>query len=241
MARVIEIPDFNNVIIRYKSGESLFKLSKELGVSRGGINRKTNGCFGLTGKLIKAGVNIRSYTESQRTRYANTSDDRKKQIPKMAQEARRGQTDSIEVKMKRCASRAKMTIYTGKWEAEFVEEFRKYGIDVIHQYPLTGYNIDIAIPQWKIAVEIESGPAFYRRRPFLFKRTKNILDQGWDIAFIAINNITVDIATCTKNLITNFQLFGRNHSGTGAYGVIRGDGKPGTAPAYNLDGFTRVF
>lgn len=240
MSRKIELPNLDDIIKRYKAGESLMKLSNELGIARGGWSSAKKAWSGFCRQLVSAGVHLRTRSEAQRTKQLKLTDLQRRQYAFKAQEARRGQKDSIEVMMKRAITWQKRLTNTGRWESEVAHAFKERGFYVSEQYPLRGYNIDVALVDWRVAVEIETSSGFYSRRPKLLRRTKDILDSGWSVVFVYASK-SLDVVAATDKIVANLYKASPCHSGSCAYGVIRSDGKFSTLACHNLNGLARVF
>jgi len=141
----IHLP-INEIVNRYSSGESVNSLAKDYSVSRGAI----------TTRLIRANIKLRTQSESEKAKWVHmTADQRKRQV-KAAHDSIRGRRKTREFlirKAKGVQAKAKLS----QLENLFLATFGSSGIKVIPLYALDIFNLDFAIPDVQLAIEIDSG------------------------------------------------------------------------------------
>lgn len=162
--------DTDNLIERYKAGESVLKMSNELGVSRGVI----------TNRLAELGLSIRTGSEAMKLRMQKLTSEERLQLASAAHNAVRGKQMPDSLKLARAITIEKQGKIS-KYEAQFGAYLSALGIEFVYQKSVGIYNVDIAIPESSIAVEIFGGywhrvgrhAARYR------KRTEYLLSSGY--------------------------------------------------------------
>lgn len=235
MARIIKIPNLDNFIQRYASGESENTLAKELGISRGAFRFKLNG----------NGVHVRSQSEAETVKWARmTPEQRLRQIAPY-HEAIRGRERSIEDLHARALTRQASCSQASPAEAEVLVMLEPYSFSITRQMAVGPYNIDLAIHVPSIAVEVMGhsdkratqsaiGSSYGKRSPYL-------LDQGWNVVIIVIDGLRNRLTNGAAEYIATFaEELRRNPSPIGQYRVIRGNGKLKTFLSREYQHGTRV-
>ena len=222
--------DVDDFVQRYNAGESLSELAEEAGVDRQLVRYH----------LRKRGVPLRSVGDAVRLATSQLSEDER-----FAKSAHlRGLADGRELSDSFLADRAvtrhdRQTHITPK-EEFVVGHLRAAEIPVLQQFPLGGYNLDIALEKLRIAVEIEgSGWGEGRKAKAYLERMEYILDQGWCVLFVICSEEAITAAVVDK-IIAWFKIAGPDETGRGQYGVIRSDGKPTSIRRADLKHLTRV-
>jgi hypothetical protein len=135
--------DINDLVRRYRAGESTNQIAKSLGVSRSAIDRR----------LVARGIHLRSQGEAEALKWARIKQDPEavRRQCGAAWAAARGRRRSMD-ELVRCAkSRARLC---SPDELPLLEALRGFGVeDVEHQHPCGPYNVDFALHGHGIAVE----------------------------------------------------------------------------------------
>lgn len=161
----------DNFIKLYNSGKSLKALADQLGCSR----------VYLTQILRKNNTPIRGRSESMYLRMSQTSPEERSRLSAAAHAAVKGREHTFEEKCKRSITREKRQIGIYPIEKTAKEMLEEKGFVCRAQKAVGPYNVDIALTEHCIAVEIFGGgwhgAGFHARR--FNKRIKYLLDSGW--------------------------------------------------------------
>lgn len=233
MTRRIEIPDLDNIIERYKSGVPLFRLSKETGYTRTVLHRR----------LKEAGVEIRSYSDGQTSRWRDLkSPEHIQKTLGAAWAARRGNTDPDERKAARARTRFSKQMFRFRDEDRIATFLELTEFPVSQQFPVGPYNLDLALDRFSIAIEIVFATASdyntpREGRPFK-ERLKYLLDRNWFviqlIATGSHKNRGISLRTVGHDLIAWLELACWNKSLLGHHWVIWGHGDPPPRSKYDF-------
>ena len=235
MSRKLIIPNFNDVVEKYRSGLSLNQISKDIGVSRRSLVRN----------FQKKGIHVRSYSESERLKWQSMKTDRTAVIRQLssAWKARRGSKDTMESMIKRASTRWQRLTHRFLHEDSIASILKIRGLVFDQQRAIGPYNVDLAYYPTRIAVEIVCSQLPTKRLKSYPKRAKYILDDGWFILFIHSKTprIAYDYSSISNQIIRFCKLLGRDKSLVGQYGVIDRNGKPLPASGYDIPGRTNIF
>lgn len=229
MVAKIIIPNLDDLISRYKSGESVLKLAGEFGVDRGVVKRN----------LIAAGVTIRTNSEATQLRVDRLSFAERKAITANANKAARGRKCSVAERVKKADTRELKQIGISPVEVLLAGMLRERGliVDIILQKAIGIYNIDIALEESRIAVEIYGG-CFHtckRHARREQERVPYILNAGWHLLIIWVDGKNHPVSVKTADYVIAFaQSIGRNEPARREYRVIWGDGEPVTTKCMQL-------
>lgn len=211
----IDRHDIPTLYARHLAGESILALSKSEGVSRITLNRW----------FERFGLEYRNRSEGASVRMAALSPEGRRELTAAAQDARRGQIETVEIKARRALGRRDTRI--GMFEVELIEKIRSFGFDVQGQYPVGPYNVDLALPELAVAVEIYSTHPSVPRMAQLRERTEYILDSGLHQLTVQCTypNRIFDLDAVAYQVITFAHLSGGKFAEVRKQGVIRGDAK----------------
>jgi len=216
MPAVIHIPNLDDLIERYQSGTSMLKLSQEVGISRTALSRK----------FRKQGVEIRGRSAAERLKWKAIRERGADAVARQvsaAHAARRGQVDSREVKRKRAVTRAKSRAHVFAHETATADAFRRLGLVVTQQRAVLHYNIDVALDELRIAVEIINTKPNRPQRMRHFKRTEDLRSAGWSVAAILTYGVEVSYSRIAKQVVAWSKAPRRSEAGRGEYWVAWGD------------------
>lgn len=224
-----EIPNFNYWANRYLAGESENKLAREIGVGR----------FCFRRHLVENGIAPRGQSESEAVKWSRMTPEQRKRQVKAAHDAVRGVPLTVDVKMRQAIGkeRAKPNVsYAENLLAWYID---KQGFSVVQQKAIGIYNVDIAINELSIAVEIYGGGwhAYGRHIARYFKRTKYLLDSGWHVVIIWVDGRRYPLRReGADNVVSFLQEVCANPSISRQYWVILGDGSDAPIAENNLNG-----
>jgi len=213
MTRKIIISNLNDLLDRYIAGESENSLAKEAGVCRSTFRR----C------LLENGINPRGQSEAESAKWVRMSIEQRKQQVAAAHNASRGR----EVPFEELCFRAKMlegnmAYNVSKNEVKLGNWLKELGIDVIHNFAVGPYNCDIGTG----AVIVEVWGGHWHPKPIDIERTKYILDAGFSVLIISIDERRFPITRAiTQYVITLDKIARSNPSERCQYWMITGSGE----------------
>lgn len=213
MPKKIAIPNLDDLLRRYQSGVSENQLAKEAGVNRWTFRRR----------LHEAGITPRSQSEAETIKWERMTARQRNQQVKAAHAAARGRKVSFAELCKRAKTRegnikynvSSNEITLGKW-------MRELGLDVIHNLAIGPYNCDIGTGS--IVVEVWGGN--WHQKPIDIKRTKYILDRGYSVLIVDIDERRYPLTrSVTEYIIALRYESSSNPAIKRQYWMIRGNGK----------------
>jgi len=232
VTRKIEPADRDDLIKRYVAGCSENQVAKECGVSRSVITRW----------LREAGIVRRGQSDAERIKWSRMTDERRRAQVIRAHAATKGRVRS-DAEVSRCAaSNFRNQTRKGRGEDAIAAICSGFGIAVEQQYPVGRYNIDVAMHELRVAVEIignwpkrDGGTVPYR------KRVEHLFDLGWCILWIdATNKRAIDTLAVGKHLLALADAARRNEPIARRQWVIRRDGEPAAGLGRKLHELTGV-
>ena len=189
----------------YIRGDSVLKMSKYFGVSRNTINYR----------LKNLGYKIRTGSEANIIRFANSTKEYRSQITKKAHDTLRGTKRSIETRISASNSREKTANkdiysypYLGVGEIEIFNKLISENFNPIAQKSLYIYNIDIFInPNIFIEISCTSSPkksqVTFKRNVKSFKEKINHIAKNKG-TIVEINFIDIDCLIANLDNIVTF-------------------------------------
>ena len=242
MPAKIEIPNLNNLIERYNAGESILQLAKSASVSRA--------C--LTDKFTKNGIKLRSQSESEYLKWDKIRVGGRDAILRQCERAwvaRRGQRDTALTKERRAAGKMIAGDRIGQYETEVANLFP----NAVQQFSFGIYNIDVALPELRIAIELESCANRRTRRADLLERTEYLVNSGWRILFISwrtyestIDGVrhnyfdVFDIDIVRQQILAFIKATRTLPSFEGCYRVVQSNGKSMTETGFDFPHLPRI-
>jgi len=162
----------------YKQGMSENALSKQFNVSRSTIRNR----------LLSTNIHIRTQSEAETIKWANMNLIARANQVRAAHKARIGQQVSWTTKCKRAKTIEKHPPNNSPYEIKLAKMLLKRGIKTIPQKAIGGYNCDLAA--YPVAVEVFAGKWHWYGNHIAIteKRFRYILNSGWFIYVVAINN-----------------------------------------------------
>lgn len=217
-----------DAIARYLGGESELALASSCGVSRTTVRRW----------LKEAAIPIRGRSEAGVNRASHMTAEQRSQQAAAAHAAVRGVPMSASSKRRRAETMERLGRYGSDSEQSVAEFVEARGWKAIPQKAVGIYNVDLAVET--VAVEVLGGE-WHASKPGHSKRTKDILDAGWHIAFIwDTPNFPLEVERAGDRLITFLERTRRSPAGSREYWVIRGDGQLVTAGTTENDSFAFI-
>ena len=171
MVNRIKLP-INEIVTLYGNGMSENAISKRFNVSRNVIALR----------LTQAGIKRRTQSEAETLKWSQMSEEMCKHQVKAAHDKVRGMKRSHENLVNHALSvQAKGRM--SKFEKLFFEAFTKAEIEVVPQYAVDVFNVDFAIPEKKIAIEVDGGHWHSSPRKIKqdIKKTEVLVSLGWTI------------------------------------------------------------
>lgn len=177
LARRIVLDDVA-IVERYKAGEPVYKIAKSLGVDRNAINRR----------IIDAGMTIRNWKESLEIQGISHPTQRMSKAERLrvtanAHAALKGTHKTFEQLCNMAIGREQRGEIVSIVESRVHTMILKScpGIVIVPQKAVGSYNIDIALAESSVAVEIFGGnwhsTGIHASR--FRKRTEYLIDSGW--------------------------------------------------------------
>lgn len=208
--------DVDTLIKLHESGIHVKQLAEMFGISR-----KT-----ITNRFKKRGFVQRGHSEFMKERMKNTTPEERARLTSAAHAAARGRRCSDEELCKRAASKENDPRWISPVERKCIGLFQKSGLSVTPQKAVGPYNIDIALAEYPIAVEIFGGywHSGGRHAARFRKRTDYIINAGWIPVIIWVSrDYPLDtgavqyVITLTEKLCSGESISRQEH-------MIRGDG-----------------
>lgn len=220
--QAVIVPDFEPWIARYLAGESENALSAELGIGR----------EAFAGNLRRHGIPRRDQSEAEFVKWSQMSDRERRQQVAAAHASTRGKPYPERRARLAAKTRERTAVKATAGERRLNAWLTERGFTTTMQKAVGRYNLDIAIHEPAVAVEVfgggwHTGDDHIRRFP---KRTKYILDQGWHVVIVWTDGRRYPLSRAAAEYIVGFCDFvGRDPAAPRQYRVILGDGQD--APA----------
>ena len=219
MSRVIEVPNLGDLLRRYQSGESELKLSRECGISRRAFRRR----------LVQSGITPRNGSQANIASMSLATAEQRSARVRAAHEAVKGRVVPMAEREQRAKTRETKGIGVSAVETILADMLRGRDIKVTQQKAIGAYNVDIAIEESRIAIEVFGG-GFHlveHHSALHHKRIPFIRDAGWTVVIIWVDarRYPLGVGGCDY-ILTLVQKTGTHKSSRGEYHVIRGNGKP---------------
>lgn len=226
----------DDIVSSYLSGVSEKALANQYGVSRGAI----------AARLRAAGVRRRTLKEAEQLVHAERTPEQYRQYVQAAHAAVRGRTRSFEELCLAANTREKRRLHASPQELRLQSWLNERGIHMISQKALGPYNADLGA--FPVAVEVFGGNwhAYGQHAARFAKRTRYILDQGWNLVIVwASNRKRRDEAiavtpTAADYIAAFFQESSSDPTIRSQYRVIWGDGQPVPTSGLDLDDIALV-
>lgn len=222
MPAKVELPNLDNLIERYRNGESILAISQDIGISRDIIRFR----------FIEHGVKLRSRSELTSMQMRNLSAESRRKQTKSANKAARGRKHSIGEKRKRAATNEALGFNrigcVSPHEMQLHKMLKKRDIETIPQMAIEQYNIDLGIREPAVAIECfrggvdpnHTGGLDTKQIKRYTRRIHNLINY---YRFICVFGIPTSEGVDT--IVSIVDLIRRNHPPSRAYWVIAGNGQ----------------
>lgn len=221
---VLNLPDFTN---RYELGETLQSLCLVYNVERRAAERY----------LIEQGVTPRNVSEAAAVRWRNMDNDGRRALIEPANNAKRGKPAGIISLERRAITMQRTLQLASRADLLFAWWLVMRGISVTPQRAVGRYNIDIAIQEPRVAVEIGGDwhvtNFFKSKQTDPIKRRNYLFDEGWRLIEVRIDSGRRLRETAADRVVSLLEEARQGEPSWGQYCVIWGNGEP--APAIGDD------
>lgn len=208
--------DDGEIVRLYNSGMSVKALAAKFGVSRNVIDRR----------LKRANIIPRGRSESMFVRMSQTSPEERMRLTAFAHDAKRGVPEPFDRRCQIAATRERTLSGSTPAEVDFCNSLIDRGFKCILQKAVGSYNIDIAIIEPPIAVEIFGGGWHHsgRHAARYRKRIEYLIDCGYTPIIIWVGkNWPLGIGAIEYIIALSQKLSSGEADGREEH-VIRGDG-----------------
>jgi len=214
----IILVDADSIASRYSAGESELSLSRSAGVSRAVIRRH----------LVEKCVPLRNQSESESVKWSRMTEAQRRSQVAPAHIAARGRVVTATEKSRRSSTHERTGSRSSPLEQRFVELLAVSGVAFTQQKSVGPYNLDFAVKELPIAVEIFGGNwhASGRHLASHPERCKYLLDNGWSIIIIWVDSRTDPLTVKAAEYVAAFvEQSRRDPSLVSQYRVILGGGQ----------------
>ncbi len=219
MSRRIELPDLDHLLQCYVTGEPEQKLALESGVSRALFRRR----------LIEHGITPRNVSDSMFIRWRKATPEQRQQMVAAAHVASKGRHVTERELLLHSATNERNLLGAVPIEYELSAQLIAAGLHVTQQKAVGVYNVDVAINEPPVAVEIFGGGwhASGRHAIRFLKRTEYLLDHSWSVVIVWIDSRRYPLGVGCVDYLVALSNTLRNHpTPLREYRVILGDGTP---------------
>lgn len=217
-ARQTRIVVPHDVIAAYSAGQSIKHLAERYGLDRSVIRRA----------LVDAGVSIRTRQESQQLVADNMSLETRQRMVGPAHAAVRGKSQSEEHRRRIATTREIQDIGGSPLEMEVEKLLNERGLVCVHQKAIGRYNVDLAIHECPVAVDIFGGQwhGSGRHAERFQRRVEYILDEGWYLIIMWVCSAYPLTASGADHVASVVERCRSDESIGCEYEMIGGNGKP---------------
>lgn len=216
---------FNSLENLLSKGEisSLINLYVVSGISENALAKKFGvGRNAIKGFFKRQGIKRRSQSESETLKWAQMTENQRKNQVKKAHAATKEILLKPETREKAAQTREKKGKFDSAYEMVFYNWLLDLGLSPIVQKAIGRYNCDFAIDS--VAVEIFGGNWHWTGRHLtrLFERTDYLLNAGFHIIIIQVSYQAPLSVECAKYVASYCDLVRGNPATPCEYRVIRG-------------------
>jgi hypothetical protein len=197
-----------------------------------------------TGAAMRTEESRRSMSESTKSVWAGMDAEARKAQTAAAHDAVRGKPKSMDLLMRSAATRYQRMLGVSPREIVLHEAIRGLGYRISPQLAVGPYNLDLALEECGVSVEVERETGRLLRgknRPGdMLERTEYLCRNGWSVLFVIHYGHGFVIPDIVQKILAFLELAGRDKPFHGQYGVVRRDGKPTASGRSYFDGLARV-
>lgn len=231
MSRKIEPANRDDLLREYVAGSSENEIAKKAGVSRNVVARW----------LLEAGIDRRGQSDAERMKWATMSRIARRRQVRAANEAARGRVRSDAEVIRGAASNFAAQTRKGAYEDTVAAIARGFGFAVLQQHPVHRYNIDVALHELRVAVEVLSHYPYADSSVPYRERVEHLVDAGWRLLWIdCAQRRDFDPAIVGEHILAHANAARRNEPAGRRQWVIRCNGKPTPAIREHLHKLTGV-
>jgi very-short-patch-repair endonuclease len=215
-ARRIPCPDIDSVLALYRSGQSAAAVGAAFGVS-----------VDVAMRWLREAGEDTSASTIHRRRWQRLGADERAAAVRQLREARKLVRVTEESLCKRAITRERRQVQIDPNETALAEWMRRRGIGgLVQQKAIGRYNCDIAATP--VAVEVFGGNwhAYGQHGARLDRRTRYILDAGWDVMLVWANTVLHPLTEVVADEVVSFvEAARRRPPGPREYRVVWGTGQ----------------
>lgn len=215
VARKLTPAEVDDLISRYRLGESQNQLATAFGISQASVSRWVK----------KRGATI-SRSEAETRKWAAMLPEQRTAQVSSAHAAVRGMTRTVSDLERRALGKQRTEAHATDEERAIARHLNGLGIDTIAQQAVGKYNLDIGMEP--VAVELFGGAwhmhgEHWTRLP---QRVKDIADAGWNLLIAWTHAVhPLDVAVVAEDAAAYLEVSRRDPSFRRQYRVIWGDGQ----------------
>lgn len=230
MASKLTPAQIDDLISRYRSGESQSQLATAFGISQPSVSKW----------IQKRGAQI-SRGEAEARKWAGMSPEQRAAQVSSAHAAVRGMTRTAGDLERRALGKQRTQAHATDEERAIARHLNGLGIPTISQQAVGKYNLDIGMEP--VAVELFGGAWHMHGRHWdrLPQRVKDIADAGWNLLIAWTHTVhPLDVAAVAQDAAAYLEISRRDPSFRRQYRVIWGDGQFLAAGCVDDDKLTLV-
>ena len=211
--------DEDAAIWAFLCGGSVKGVAEQFGVQRSTI----------TALLHKHGITPRGRSDAMFLRMAQASPEERQRLTEAAHAATRGRSVPEECQIRIAEGRERTKSHASFEALALAEILADRGFPIALEKAFGPYNIDIALNERAIAVEVQGGNwhGFGRHGARIGKRREYILSRGWHLVEVWRLHLDahVTMQAMADNLITELETLSRDPSSRGEHRMIRCNGQ----------------
>lgn len=212
------LPHHDELLRRYLAGESENKLAREAGVNRWTFRRR----------ILAAGIIPRGKSEAETLKWAQMMPTERASQVAAAHDATRGVSQTWEKMCARALGVEKSLPNAAPVEFTLADALRSYGLAITQQKALGIYNLDVALDELSIAVEVFGGNWHSQGNHLarFFKRSIYVLNSGWHLVILWVDGRRHPFGLgAVEYLVAFAEKARRNPTMCRQYRVILGNGQ----------------
>ena len=208
--------DVDDVVRRYRAGESEYALARQFGVDRSTVRHR----------LLGAGVPIRSMSKAGRMRASRMTADERMAQAAAAHKAATGRQKTFAEKCLAAITKQERGLFISGLERHLHRLLTERGVAAVQQQAVGPYNCDLALHP--VAVEVFGGGWHWygshgRAAP---ERIRYFLNRGWHMLLIAVDRRRCPLTGGVADYIVSYvQELRSLPARKREYRVIRGAGE----------------
>ena len=224
--------DVDDLCRLYQSGFLESDLAKRFKITYQNVHRW----------LVIRKVPLRTISDSHRIAAARSSKEERARRASAAHDAVRGKRQTLEHREKIALGRERIHSNISPVELLCLRSLRRAGLACIPQRAIGPYNVDVAVNEPPIAVEIFGGGwhSSGRHAARFKKRVKYILDHGWALVIVWADRNRPYGRGATKYIVALAEKIRRGEPIGSKEQMIYGNGHPSTLGEYHLNGRTGI-